>query len=179
MNKLVAFIGLSFLAASTFAAMDSAAPSDPEIAQIMLSTNKVEIAAGKLAKKKTDNAEVREFAEMMINEHSSVTDQTKELANKIKLKPKNSVASTTLEKDATRAEKKLKGLKGGAFDTAYVNQMVAGHQAVLDSIDTKLIPNAKNEELKGLLTKVRPAVEMHLQHAKTLQAKLAAANGAG
>ena len=35
-----------------------------------------------------------------------------------------------------------------------------------------LIPSAKNEQLKDLLVKVRPAFVAHLDHAKQIQASL-------
>jgi putative membrane protein len=66
----------------------------------------------------------------------------------------------------------LKGLKGAAFDKAYVDNEVAYHQAVLDAVDKTLIPGASNAELKALLVKVRPAFVAHLEHAKKLQASL-------
>jgi len=40
---------------------------------------------------------------------------------------------------------------------AYIDHEVAYHTAVLDAVDKTLIPGAKNEELKALLVKVRPA----------------------
>jgi putative membrane protein len=67
---------------------------------------------------------------------------------------------------------KLKGLKGDAFDKAYIDNEVTYHQAVLDAIDKTLIPNAKNDQLKDLLQKVRPAIDAHLQHAKQIQSAL-------
>ncbi|TMH28131.1 MAG: DUF4142 domain-containing protein, partial [Betaproteobacteria bacterium] len=66
----------------------------------------------------------------------------------------------------------LKKLKGSAFDRAYVDHEVAYHQAVLDALDKTLIPNAKNEELKALMVKVRPAFVAHLEHAKSMQASM-------
>jgi putative membrane protein len=53
-----------------------------------------------------------------------------------------------------------------------VDHEVAYHQQVLDAIDKTLIPNAKNDELKQLLTKVRPAIAAHLEHAKMVQSSL-------
>jgi len=43
---------------------------------------------------------------------------------------------------------------------------------VLDAVDKTLIPGAKNEELKALLVKVRPAFVAHLEHAKMVQSDL-------
>jgi putative membrane protein len=67
----------------------------------------------------------------------------------------------------------LKKLNGSAFDKAYVDHEVAYHQAVLDAVDSTLIPSAQNAELKALLVKVRPAFAAHLDHAKHLQSELA------
>ena len=67
----------------------------------------------------------------------------------------------------------LKGLSGAAFDKAYIDHEVVYHAQVLDAVDKTLIPNAKNEELKALLVKVRPAFVAHLDHAKMIQAQLA------
>ena len=46
------------------------------------------------------------------------------------------------------------------------------HQTVLDALDKTLIPSAKNAELKGLLSQVRPNIAAHLDHAKHLQATM-------
>jgi putative membrane protein len=43
---------------------------------------------------------------------------------------------------------------------------------VIDAMDKTLVPSAKNDELKALLVKVRPAFVAHLDHAKMLQSKL-------
>ena len=63
-------------------------------------------------------------------------------------------------------------LDGPAFDRAYVDQEVVYHEQVIAALDTTLIPNARNAELKTLLVQVRPAFVAHLQHARHLQAEL-------
>ena len=47
---------------------------------------------------------------------------------------------------------------------------------MLDAVDKTLIPGAKNEELKALLVKVRPAFVAHLEHAKHIQSTLSKTN---
>jgi putative membrane protein len=49
---------------------------------------------------------------------------------------------------------------------------VAYHEAVIETLDKTLIPNAQNAELKALLVATRPAFEAHLDHAKKVQASL-------
>src|SRR5256885_3582812 len=75
--------------------------------------------------------------------------------------------------EAGQGEKaKLAKLKGKAFDKEYINHEVAYHKAVIDAVKNTLIPNAKNEQLKQLLTDAGPTLEGHLKHAENVQAKL-------
>jgi len=162
-------------AASLFAvtAFAQGGPTDPQIAGIVVTANSIDVEAGKLAKSRTKNKEVAQFAQQMITDHTAVNKQAGALAKKLKVKPEDSDTSKSLKAGAADNIKNLKGLKGAAFDKAYVDHEVAYHQAVLDAIDQTLIPSAQNAELKALIVKVRPAIAAHLEHAKMVQVDLA------
>ena len=131
------------------------APSDPQIAGIVVTANQIDIDAGKLAKASSKTKEVQDFAQQMITDHTAVNKQAAALAQKLGVKPEESDTSKSLKQAAADTAKKLKGLKGGEFDKAYAANEVAYHQQVLDAID-----------------KVRPAIATHLEHARHLQASL-------
>ena len=81
------------------------------------------------------------------------------------------------EIDVDAAAGFLQGLHGG-LEAGFgaVKSGIAGLakvEAVIDVVNNTLIPNAKNEELKALIVKVRPAFVAHLEQAKQIQAKLA------
>ena len=147
-------------------------PSDPQIAHIVVTANQIDIDAGKLAKSHSKNKEVQAFAQRMITDHTAVNKQAAALAKKLGVKPEDNDTSKALKKGAQDNMANLKKLKDGAFDKAYIQQEVAYHQQVLDAIDKVLVPSAQNAELKGLIEKVRPAIQTHLDHAKHLQADL-------
>ena len=147
-------------------------PSDPQIAHIVVTANQIDIDAGKLAKSRSKNKEVQEFAQRMITDHTAVNKQAGALAKKLGVKPEDSETSAALKKGAAENMANLKKLSGAKFNRAYVDHEVAYHQAVLDAIDKVLIPSAQNAELRGLIEKVRPAIQAHLDHAKHLQASL-------
>lgn len=86
--------------------------------------------------------------------------------------PEDNPTSASLKADGKKNLGNLKGLKGAQFDSAYIDNEITYHQAVIDAMDKTLIPNAKNEELKSLLVKVRPAFVAHLEHAKQIQGSL-------
>ena len=147
-------------------------PTDPQIAGIVVAANQIDVDAGKLAKSRSQNKEVKDFAQQMITDHTAVNKQAGALAKKLGVTPEDSDTSKSLKQGAADNIKSLKALKGGQFDKTYVDHEVVYHQQVLDAIDKVLIPSAQNAELKGLITKVRPAIATHLEHAKHLQASL-------
>ena len=146
--------------------------NDAQIASIVVTANQVDIDAGQLAKARSTSAEVKGFAELMVTDHSGVNKSATALVTKLKVTPEDNATSQNLKSGGDANLKTLKSLKGAAFDKAYIDHEVAYHQAVLDAVDKTLIPGAKNEELKALLVKVRPAFVAHLEHAKHLQSSL-------
>ena len=147
--------------------------NDAQIASIVVTANQVDIDAGKLAATKATDPEVKKFAQTMVTDHTGVNKSAVALVTKLKVTPEDNDTSRSLKDGGEKNVAALKALKGAAFDTAYVDHEVAYHQAVLDAVDKTLVPNAKNEELKALLVKVRPAFVAHLEHAKHVQASLA------
>jgi putative membrane protein len=171
--KKTLLASVMFLAfASPAARAQAPAPNDAQIAAIVVTANQVDIDAGKLAQSVSANSEVKEFAQRMVTDHSGVNKAATELVTKLKVKPEENPTSKSLKSSGDDTLKRLKGLKGAAFDKAYVENEVSYHQTVLDAVDKTLIPSAKNEELKALLVKVRPAFVAHLAHAKHLQSSL-------
>jgi len=146
--------------------------NDAQIASIVVTANQVDIDAGQLAKARSTDAQVKKFAELMITDHTGVNKSATALVTKLKVTPADNATSQSLKSGGDANLKTLKGLKGAAFDKAYIDHEVGYHQAVLDAVDKTLIPGAKNEELKALLVKVRPAFVAHLEHAKHLQSSL-------
>src|ERR1700681_2902736 len=147
--------------------------NDAQIASIVVTANQVDIDAGKLAQSTSANAEVKKFAERMITDHTGVNKSAVDLVTKLKVTPQDNPTSQSLKSGGESNVANLKTLKGAAFDKAYIDHEVVYHVQVLDAIDKTLIPNAKNEELKALLIKVRTAVGAHLDHAKMIQSSMA------
>jgi putative membrane protein len=174
MRSLVSvWASVLLLAAGNVLAQGAApGPTDPQIAHIVVTANQVDIDAGKLAESKGSNAEVKAFGKRMVTDHTGVNAQATALVKKLGVKPEDNPTSQSLKKGGEENVKHLQSLKGAAFDKAYIEHEVAYHEQVLDAVDKTLVPNAKNEELKGLIVKVRPAFVAHLEHAKQIQAKL-------
>ena len=148
------------------------APTDAQIASIVVTANQVDIDAGKLAESKAHAKDVKAFGKQMVTDHTGVNKQAVALVTKLKVKPEDNPTSQSLKAGGEKNIAHLKQLKGAAFDKAYVDNEVTYHEAVIDAIDKTLIPNAQNAELKTLLVDSRPAFVAHLEHAKMLQSAM-------
>ena len=94
---------------------------------------------------------MRDFAENMVRDHTAVNDQALALVKKLNVTPQDNETSKALVKQADAKQAELKKLEGAAFDKAYADNEVAYHKAVDNALETVLIPNASNAELKDLL----------------------------
>jgi putative membrane protein len=159
-----------FLAAGVASAQGG--PTDPQIAHIVVTANQVDIDAGKLAETKGTNKDVKSFGKQMVTDHTGVNQQAVALVTKLKVTPEDNPTSQSLKAGGAENVKNLQGMSGAAFDKAYIDHEVVYHVQVLEAIDKTLVPNAKNEELKALIIKVRPAFVAHLDHGKMIQSTL-------
>jgi putative membrane protein len=167
---LTVALGLSFAARAEEAKKGL---NDPQIATIALTAHQIDIDRGKLTLKRTKNAEVKQFAEQMVNDHTAGKNEALALAKKLGVTPEESNVTKSLKADAKKTSHRLAKEKGGAFDKDYIDSEVAYHQAVIDAIKNTLIPGAQNGELKTLLQNAVPTLEGHLQHAKMVQSQVA------
>ena len=172
MKASAIFVSALLLSAAGASAQNNSSINDAQIASIVVTANQVDIDAGKLAASTSTNPEVKKFAQLMVTDHTGVNKQAVDLATRLKVTPEDNDTSRSLAAGGEKNIATLKGLKGAAFDKAYVDHEVAYHQAVLDAVDKTLIPNARNADLKALLVKVRPAFVTHLEHAKHIAASL-------
>ena len=161
----------------TTAASPATKVNDREILQILMTVNDSQIDQGKQAKKNSKSKPVKDFADMMILEHKQVQKDLKSWSSKTKIKVGPSKLNDDLQKTAKASIKKLKHVSGKEFDRDYSADQIAMHQGLLDQLDSTLIPNAQDQELKDLLAKVRTSVTAHLETAKNLQTTIGAAAG--
>ncbi len=143
--------------------------SDEEVASVAVTANQIDIDKAQLAKGKSKNPEVLQFAETMAKDHQAVIEQASALVKKLNVSPKDNAVSRQLLADAAKSEKTLQTKAGKDFDKAYINNEVAYHKAVIDAVSNLLIPETENQELKELLQNILPALNAHLQHAQMLQ----------
>ena len=175
--RLGAGIAMALLVGG-IAVAQPAKPTDPQIAHVAYTAGVIDITAAELALKKSQNPQVRSFAEDMVRDHKAVNEKALTLVKKLKVTPQDNDTSKALTKQATDKRAELDKLSGPAFDKAYASNEVAYHKTVNGALETTLIPSASNGELKGLLETGLKIFQGHQQHAEHLVQGLPARTGA-
>jgi putative membrane protein len=154
---------------------DMAAPaeslSDPSIFAMLAAANQGEIDAGKMAQSKATNADVKAFAKWMVTAHTKMLNAGNDLAKRLNITPNQTAADSIKAANQALANQLQSAAKGTAFDTAYINAQVMGHQAALDLVN-RAADQASNPDLKQLLQQAAPEIQQHLDSVKTIQDKL-------
>lgn len=131
-------------------------------------SNLAEIAAARLALEKSQNAQVRAYAQRMIDEHTKAHAEVRALAQ---TKGVELPAEPNLTHKAK--SKMLEALKGDIFDRTYIKQSGRrDHRATHEKLKSNM-DKLKDPEVTALVTKMRPIVEQHLLAADEMIAKTA------
>ncbi len=166
----------SLAIAATRSAEPQAKLDDPTIVAIFDAANTADIETGRLAAERGNSKEVRDFGAMLARDHQHVRQLGRDLAKKLGVTP-TPPADDQSAKDHAAAMARLKTLSGNAFDHAFLQHEAAFHKAVIDAVNSTLLPAIRNEEVKALVVKVAPAFQAHMLAAQNLEKKLPATAG--
>jgi predicted outer membrane protein len=148
---------------TTTTAKSTLSRGDERILKNIAQANIDEIEAGKIAQSKSQNDEVKKFAQQMIDDHTKALTDTQQLAQQkgvtLPTEPdlKHKALATALDK-----------LSGDAFDKAYMKRAgVSDHKKVHSEL-VRAEKRAKDTDLKALIAKLTPVVEQHLKAAEQM-----------
>lgn len=144
--------------------------TDPQIAHIAYTAGEMDIKHAHLALEKSQDKNIREFAELMIRDHAAVNTKALALVNKLNVTPEDNDTSRLIVKQTEEKYAQLKQLSGSEFDKAYAEHEWEYHKFVNHAVETAFIPSALNAELKTLLTDALGIFKGHEQHAETMAA---------
>jgi putative membrane protein len=139
--------------------------TDADAGAVARTINDGEIQLSQLGLTNGSSQQVRDFAQMMVADHTSANAQL--LSNGYGM-TENAV-SGVLNAQVNRMMTRLRGLSGAEFDREFMSSQIALHQTALETMRTTLQPSAKEQNLRQTLTMMRNSVEMHLQQARTIQ----------
>ena len=122
-----------------------------------------EVQVHTLAAKMAKSDEIKKHATMMLKDHTKLNADMKKVATAGGMK-----VATKLDAKHAKTLETLKGLKGAAFDKAYLEDQIEDHEADIKEF-TEASEKAKTPALKELATKALPTLKEHLDMVKKAQ----------
>lgn len=137
----------------------------PDFVAKAAASDMFEIESSKLALTRSRNAEVKAFAQMMVDMH---TKTTADLKAAITESGQPLVPPATLPQDMQTKLDDLGKASDADFDKAYMNAQVDGHQSALNLM-TRYAADGDVPALKAAAGKTAPIVQDHLTKATALR----------
>jgi putative membrane protein len=164
---------LATLAAVAFAigaALPAAgADSDAEFVKMAANAGMMEVELGKQASAKGEHADVRAFGKKMIDDHTKAANELKQVA-----KGEGLAVPETMDAKHQETVDELSAKKGADFDEEYIDDMVDGHEHVVEAFRDQAAEG--KTAIDKWAAKTLPTLEDHLAQASAIDAKLEAAD---
>jgi putative membrane protein len=139
---------------------------DAAFLQAQLDGGMAEISLAQLALQKSQDQNVRNFAQKMITDHMAANAMMMQIADAY-----NVHASAALAPQAQALYDNLSTLNGVAFDTIYIDGMIRAHDAVIKELDTQQT-KGQNPQINVWVQNTRPVVVQHEGIAQQIKANL-------
>jgi len=115
-----------------------------------------EIQSSELALEKSQNENVRQFAERMVSDHRSTTEQITSAASEAGL----NAAPPQLTPMQQDMMSELQAASGDAFDQAYIQQQRQAHEMAL-GLHRNFAENGDTAQLQQVANEAVPVIEQH------------------
>ena len=137
--------------------------NDQKFVDFAAQTDMTEAHLGQLAQDQSSNQAVKDFAQMLVTDHTDDYNKLTAAATK---------AGATVPKGIDAEHNKMiapfEKAKGAAFDRRFERDMVAGHTKAIAEYK-KEEADGQNADMKAYATAALPVLEKHLQAAKDLE----------
>lgn len=149
-------LALALIAAAPLTAAAKDNP-DESFFQKAAQAGHAEVEAGRTAESKATNPSVKEFAGMMVADHTAINDRLGQLAgSKGVALP---AGPSSAQKDVNE---RIRKKSGDSFDRAYVQAQITAHEDTIALLQ-KEIDEGKDPDAKAFATKTLPELRAHLE----------------
>jgi putative membrane protein len=161
----------SVVGTSGTAAEADARPDASTFAREAAIHGNAEVQLGELAARKGQSADVKQFGQMMVKDHTTSSDELKTV-----VRPYGIQLPADTDAEHKHLLNELNSKSGAAFDREYIAAMVSGHEKVKDMLEDQAGRTGAKAGAEMAVTqwasKTLPAVERHLEKAKQIQSRL-------
>jgi putative membrane protein len=141
--------------------------SAAQIAAVLEVVNTAEIDQARLARTHARAANVRQYAEEMIRDHTQARDRNQTLCRERNIAPQPGDVTAQLRRDGEHTMGTLRAAHRNAFDRTYIEAQAHQHRDALALLDAN-IPNVTDQPYRTFLDEVRGTVDHHRQMAEQM-----------
>ena len=127
---------------------------------------KAEIELGQLAIQKSQDQDVRAYAQRMVKDHEAADAQLKKIAAQ-----ENLQVPQALDAEHQAVKQKLSSLSGAAFDREYKKEMAKGHNKAVALFESASQAAQMPSDLKEFAAATLPTLQEHKEQAHSLEKK--------
>jgi putative membrane protein len=174
-SAFAAICCLALIAAPAFAQKKHAhekAPATPltdqQFIDMAAKTDMLEAHLGQMAANQAASQEVKDYAQMLVTDHTNDYQQLTEMATK-----DNLTVPKGLDDEQNKVIASFDKLNGKAFDERYIHTMIEGHTKAIE-VYTKESNDAQSADVESYAAATLPTLNKHLDGAKGLEKKPAA-----
>jgi putative membrane protein len=138
------------------------AMTDQKFVDLVAQTDMLEAHLGQMAQNQAKGQDVKDYAQMLITDHTNDYQKLGPLAGKANLTVPNG-----LDAEHDKIIASFEKLNGAAFDSHYIHAMIAGHTKAIE-VYKKEAAEAESPDLKEYAGETLPALQKHLDGAKDL-----------
>jgi putative membrane protein len=146
------------------------AEADADFVVEAVNSNYAEIEMAQLAGQRSDNAEIKEIAKLLENEHNQLLKDLQTLAGK------KAITIPTEKDDADRRSIDALNEKSDIrdFNKTWCKEMVDAHEKSIEKFEERL-QKTEDPDVKALVNKALPHLRTHLEKVKACEQKIAEA----
>jgi putative membrane protein len=160
-SKTILFLAIAGASHAAVAAQGADAPSPKTFVDKAAQDGMTEVELGKVALEKSQNPEVRNFAQRMVSDHGKANSELATLA-----KQKGIDAPKKLDAEHQAMVKNLKAKDGPSFDSEYSHHMNMDHSKAISLFEAA--SNSPDKDLAGFARKTLPTLKEHKEMAGKL-----------
>ena len=158
------FVILALAAAAPLALAAESSP-DTSFYRALAEGGMTEVDLAKLAEQKTENPKIKDFAAMMVQDHSAANEKLESLASSKRVPVPRTLGASQMGTKST-----LESLHGQSFDKSYIKSQVKAHEDTVALLE-KEISSGQDPDAKAFAQSVLPTVQHHLEAARSLAAE--------
>jgi putative membrane protein len=157
-KKFTACCLSALLAVAAYGAESSLTHGDHSFVEKAAKSGMEEVSISRVAVDRAQDPQVKEFAQMMVSDHTDANTQLTNLATTDGVMLP--VDSTNIDKWSKRSAKD--------FDEEYISKMVSDHKEAVELFE-KESKNGTDADLKAFAMKTLPTLQAHLEKAELLK----------